>query len=190
MPPGQKYPTPHSVAFSADVEPATQPYPGAPVHIPEQAALISPNALPYVPAAQSVGDEVALVGQYAPRGHGKHVALVAAPTVDEYVPALHGVGSTDESGQYDPAGQRTGMPDAQKNAAGQGLHVSCRMLLPPVTATESTPAGVTATCAGDAKTAAAPHASTAPLAPLPASVTTRAVAIVIARTRLPAPSVT
>ena len=46
--------------------------------------------------------------------HGAHVAFDDAPVVDEKVPAGHAVGFTEENEQKDPAGQRTGVPDAQK----------------------------------------------------------------------------
>ena len=47
---------------------------------------------------------------YIPAGHAAHVA---APGAAEKVPAGHGVGATEAKGQKDPAGQRTGAPDAQ-----------------------------------------------------------------------------
>ena len=54
LPPGQKRPSAHCcVALAALVEPAAQPKPGGAAQAPEQAALASPGAAPYVPAGQS-----------------------------------------------------------------------------------------------------------------------------------------
>ena len=52
LPPGQKYPTAHSVAFAGDTDPAAHPLPGAALQAPEQAALVRFTAAPKYPAAQ------------------------------------------------------------------------------------------------------------------------------------------
>ena len=49
-----------------------------------------------------------------PAGQGVQVAMEAAPVADDQVPAGQGVGSMEDSGQYEPAGQGTGTPEAQK----------------------------------------------------------------------------
>ncbi len=53
LPPGQKYPGAHSVAFPALADPAAHPYPGGALHTPLQAALDSPSAAPKYPAGQA-----------------------------------------------------------------------------------------------------------------------------------------
>ena len=40
LPPGQKYPTAHSVAFAGDTDPAAHPLPGAALQAPEQVASV------------------------------------------------------------------------------------------------------------------------------------------------------
>ncbi len=45
-----------------------------------------------------------------PAPQGTHVELDEAPVTLLYVPALQGVGFTDDHGQYEPAGQGTGAP--------------------------------------------------------------------------------
>ena len=45
-----------------------------------------------------------------PAPQGMHAEFDDAPVTLLYVPALHGVGFTDDHGQYEPAGQETGAP--------------------------------------------------------------------------------
>jgi hypothetical protein len=44
---------------------------------------------------------------------GAHVVMDAAPAALDHVPAGQGVAFTEESGQYEPAGQSTGAPEKQ-----------------------------------------------------------------------------
>ena len=67
-----------------------------------------------------------------------------APVTLLYVPATHGIGFTDDQGQYEPIGQTTGVPEAQKKEAGQGEHVRERITLPDSSPTMMTPDAVTA----------------------------------------------
>ena len=46
VPPGQKYPTLHRVAFAGDTEPAAHPLPGAALQAPVQLPLDSPAEAP------------------------------------------------------------------------------------------------------------------------------------------------
>jgi hypothetical protein len=46
VPPGQKYPTAHCVAFAGDTDPAAHPLPGAALQAPEQVPLESPAEAP------------------------------------------------------------------------------------------------------------------------------------------------
>jgi hypothetical protein len=64
-----------------------------------------------------------------PTGHVEAVyAQVVAPAA-LYAPAGQGEGSAEESGQKEPAGHRTGVPEAQNEPAGQGTQVSERTQL-------------------------------------------------------------
>ena len=76
------------------------------------------------PRGQRTGTESPGVGHIAPVGHARQVAFVDAPVELLNVPGGQFVGSADPHGQNDPEGQITGAPDAQKNDAGQGAHVS------------------------------------------------------------------
>ena len=55
------------------------------------------------------------------------VALLVAPTLALEVPGGQAVALTEEKGQKKPALQITGVPEAQKKAAGQATHCSWRM---------------------------------------------------------------
>ena len=55
---------------------------------------IAPGNLEDVPAGQGVGAADA-VPHHAPAGHVRQVLCKDAPIVDEYVPALHGVGESN-----------------------------------------------------------------------------------------------
>ena len=71
----------------------------------------------YVPAGHGVHVEGAAAPTkvlYIPAAQTEQVALEEAPVADDQVPAAQGMGSTEESGQYEPAGQSTGAPEAQK----------------------------------------------------------------------------
>ena len=46
VPPGQKYPTAHRVAFAGETDPAAHPLPGAALQAPEQVALVRFTAAP------------------------------------------------------------------------------------------------------------------------------------------------
>ncbi len=46
VPPGQKYPTAHSVAFAGETDPAAHPLPGAALQAPVQVALVRFTAAP------------------------------------------------------------------------------------------------------------------------------------------------
>ena len=46
VPPGQKNPTAHNVAFAGDTDPAAHPLPGAALQAPEQVALVRFTAAP------------------------------------------------------------------------------------------------------------------------------------------------
>ena len=46
VPPGQKYPTAHCVAFAGETDPAAHPLPGAALQAPEQVALVRFTAAP------------------------------------------------------------------------------------------------------------------------------------------------
>ena len=46
MPPGQKYPALHCVAFAGETDPAAHPLPGAALQGPEQVALVRLSAAP------------------------------------------------------------------------------------------------------------------------------------------------
>ena len=48
-----------------------------------------------------------------PAKQSVHVAMEAAPVLLLNVPAGHSVGLVDESGQYEPVGQRMGVPEEQ-----------------------------------------------------------------------------
>ncbi len=72
---------------------------------------------PKAPAAQTHAanelEPAASVVEEGP-GHGAHVAFDGAPVAEEKVPAGQRVALTEESGQKEPGGQRTGAPEEQK----------------------------------------------------------------------------
>jgi hypothetical protein len=70
----------------------------------------------YVPAGQAAqveGTAAPTKVLYFPAPQRVQEALEAAPVADDQVPAGQGVGFTEESGQYEPAGQITGAPETQ-----------------------------------------------------------------------------
>ena len=76
--------------------------------------------------------------------------------INEKKPAGQTVLLTDAKGQYEPAGQITGVPDIQKYDAGQGEHARERIRCPPSSLTITTPLSVTAIPCGNLNVAAVP----------------------------------
>ena len=114
----------------------------------------------------------ALLPGAAHREGQPHGVQFAAPG-PLHVPMGQGVALKEENGQAEPAGHSTGAPEAQKYAAGQGVHCSFRTLFPMYSIANTSPEGVSATPVGLLRAAEVPNPSTLlPEAPIPASVVT------------------
>ena len=110
-------------------------------------------------ASSSGAQAAAPAAEKEPGAHGAQAVAFVAPAAAEAVPAGHGDGAAEPSGQKAPAGHTTGAPDPQLKPGAQGAQVRRRRRLLTLSPTATTPATVTARPYAPEKEAAVPYPS-------------------------------